>query len=396
MKERVGGSDKWLAFASFAGAYLLSGFLRSSNAVIAGDLSEDLNLSTAQLGFMTAAFFVPFAAAQLPVGGALDRYGARVVVPSLMMLAAIGTLVMAIAPGFAMMATGRAILGLGVSGILMGGFKALSTHFPGRRFTAVSAELVAFGAVGGLLAATPLAWLNDLIGWRAVFELAALALALGAGAVALWGSAPFPGKPHDGEGLRRIFASSRFWRLAFSSFILVGVLLAVQGLWVGPYLTQEYGLTQSAAGNILVALNVGLLLGYLLSGWLGQRYGLVRTSLAAFAAFLLLQLLLALQPPAGAGVLTLLFLLFGLTGSFHVLLYKRGEELFPPRMTGHVVTAVNLFMFAGGFALQSLLGLVIEGGGSQGDPSYGLAFLLTAALSGVALVALLPELRKVR
>lgn len=301
---------------------------------------------------------------------------------------------MAVASGFAAMATGRAILGLGVSGILMGGFKALSTHFPGRRFTVVSAELVAFGAIGGLLAATPLAWLNDLIGWRSVFGLAALALVISAGAVALWGSAPFPGRPRSGEGLVRVFASGQFWRLAFASFVLVGILLAVQGLWAGPYLTQGYGLTQSAAGNLLVVLNVGVVLGYLLGGRLGERYGLLRTLLVAFGAFLLLQLLLALQPPPGGGVLALLFLLFGLTGAFHVLLYKRGEELFPPRMTGHVVTAVNLFMFGGGFALQSLMGVVIGAGESQGSGSYQLAFLLTAALSGIAFVALLSELRK--
>jgi len=51
--------------AVFAVAYVLSYFFRSANAVIADTLTRDLGLSAAQLGFMTSAFFIAFALAQL-------------------------------------------------------------------------------------------------------------------------------------------------------------------------------------------------------------------------------------------------------------------------------------------------------------------------------------------
>lgn len=386
-----GAGRKWAAFASFAGAYLLSAFLRSSNAVLAGELTRDLGLTPGQLGFMTAAFLLPFAAAQLPLGHALDRYGARTVVPALMGVAVVGTLVVAIAPGFAVMTAGRAAQGLGLAGILVGGFKALSTHFPGPKFAFVSAELVAFGAAGALLAGAPLAWASSELGWRTVFALAALALAVLAAAVARWGGAPFPGRPTRQEGFRRLFGSLRFWRLLFVGFVITGSLLAIQGLWAGPYLTEGYGLSQATAGTILMALNLGLGAGYLLSGWFGRRYGHRRTFLVAFAGFLAVQVLLALRPPGGAGLLGILFLLFGLTGSSHVLLYALGAQIFPDRMTGHVVTAVNLAMFTGGFALQSSMGLLVQAGQAGSAGAYGLAFVLTAALSAIALVVMPTE-----
>lgn len=390
MRLRNAEGQKWASFASFAGAYLLSAFLRSSNAVLADELTRDLDLTSSQLGLMTAAFLLPFAVAQLPLGHALDRYGARTVVPTLMSVAVAGTVVVAIAPSFAVMTVGRAAQGLGLSGILVGGFKALSTNFTGTRFTFVSAQLVAFGAAGGLLAAAPLAWLSSRLGWRTVFTLAALALALFAAAVARWGRSPFPGRPTRQEGFAHLFASLRFWRLLFASFVIAGSLLAIQGLWAGPYLTKGHGLSQATAGNILMALNLGLGAGYLLSGWFGRRYGNRRSLLVAFVGFLVLQLLLASQPPAGPVLLGGLFLMFGLTGSSHVLLYARGAEIFPERMTGHAVTAINLSMFTGGFALQSSIGLLVEMNLSGGT-GYGQVFLLTTVLSLVALIAMLTE-----
>ena len=54
-------------------------------------------------------------------------------------------------------------------------------------------------------------------------------------------------------------------------------------------------------------------------------------------------------------------------------------------MTGRAVTALNLFMFAGGFALQWGLGAIVETA-----PSLGYVFASTAALGAVALAAFLP------
>ena len=56
-------------------AYVLSQFFRAFLAVVAGDLSRDLGLGPADLGAMAAAWFWAFAAAQLPLGYALDVWG---------------------------------------------------------------------------------------------------------------------------------------------------------------------------------------------------------------------------------------------------------------------------------------------------------------------------------
>ena len=117
----------WLKlFLPFAGAYFLSYLYRTANAVIGPVLSAELALGAAGLGLLTSAYFLSFAAAQLPLGMLLDRFGARRVESGLLLIAAVGAAVFALGQGIAELAVGRALIGLGVSACLMAAFKAFS------------------------------------------------------------------------------------------------------------------------------------------------------------------------------------------------------------------------------------------------------------------------------
>ncbi len=153
----------------FSAAYVLSYFYGSANAVISPDLASELSLGAGDLGFMTSLFYATFAAAQLPLGAALDRFGPRLVVPAFMLLAAAGSAVFASADSFAALAGGRALMGAGMAAVLMGSFKAFSLWFSPERFAAAAGLVMGIGATGGLLSATPLAYVSELFGWRSVF-----------------------------------------------------------------------------------------------------------------------------------------------------------------------------------------------------------------------------------
>jgi len=64
-------------FLPFGLGYFVSYLFRTVNAVIAPDLVADLSLSPASLGLLTSAYFIAFAAFQLPLGILLDRFGSR-------------------------------------------------------------------------------------------------------------------------------------------------------------------------------------------------------------------------------------------------------------------------------------------------------------------------------
>ena len=68
---------RWIIFSISVSLFLISLFYRVSSAIIAVDLSRDLNLKAQDLGLLGAAFFYSFALIQIPLGLILDRIGAR-------------------------------------------------------------------------------------------------------------------------------------------------------------------------------------------------------------------------------------------------------------------------------------------------------------------------------
>lgn len=379
-------------FVVFALAHFLSNFVRSANAVIAGDLARDIGLGPSELGLMTSTYFLAFAAVQLPLGSALDRFGARLTTPLLMSAAVGGSLLFAVGDSFATLAAGRALLGLGTAGVLMGGLKALSGWFSPTRFAVASGAMVAIGSSGALAASTPLAWAAAAFGWRAVFVGSAFVLAASAASILVWGRAA-PG--HDAREAPRegsfadVFRRVRFWRIALLGVTTTGTLFAYQSLWAGPYLSIGHGLSAVATGNVLLAMGIGVSSGYLVLGWLGGRLGVAATVLGAGALFVAAQGVLAASPPPGTGALAGTFGILGLSGATSALLFTLARTTFPLTLTGRAVTAANLFMFAGGFALQWGLGAWLE----AGLGGYGSLFAITALLSALALLLFVPELR---
>jgi MFS family permease len=348
-------------FVLFTAAYFLSYFFRSANAVIAPDLTRALSLRAADLGLMTSLFFAAFALSQIPLGIGLDRWGPRWVTPGLMLVGGGRQPDLCGGPHVWAAGAGACSDWRGHGGC-PDGLKAFSQWFPPHRFATVSALLVGIGASGALVAASPLAWLNRVIGWRAVFVTGAVVTAAIAPAIMAWTrntppEVPWkPGAP-DLRGLRRVFSDGRFWRIAPLNFFMTGSLLAFQGLWAGPYLFDVLGLSEIAAGNIL----------------------------------------LLLTPPAA--LVSLTYLLFGVTGGFSLMLLAHARHIFPPTMTGQAVTAVNLFGIGGTFLLQWWMSLIIgafpvDAAGHYPPLAYTAALLVTGVGTGAALVWYLPLARQ--
>ena len=371
-------------FFLFALGYFISYFYRSANAVLAKDLSQELGLGPAELGFMTSLFYLAFAAAQLPLGGLLDRVGPRAVTPALLLVAALGSVVFGLAQSFAVLALGRALIGVGMAAALMGSMRAFSLWFP-RNYATVSTLLVGLGATGGLMAATPLALLKEALGWRGVFLLGAFVVALVALALYLGVRNTPPGVAwpggQRGDGLGEVFRNGRLLRVAFLAFAFAGSFLALQTLWAGDY-AYHLGLTALEVGNLLFLYSGGAVLGFLVSGYLADRLGTARVLLASallFALGLLLLLLKALVPA---------YALLGFFGAFNILTLTQARELVPSHLVGRGTTLVNLFGIGGTFLLQWGVGVAVEALG------YALAFGGLLALLLLALGLYLPLLHK--
>ncbi len=139
-------------------------------------------LNPSSLGLLTSAYFLAFAAMQMPVGILLDRYGPRRVEPVLLAIAAGGAALFAVADTLAGLALARAVIGAGVCACLMAPLKAIAAWYPPDRQASYSGWIMVAGGIGALAATVPLEMALRVTHWRIVFMgLAVVTLAVARG-----------------------------------------------------------------------------------------------------------------------------------------------------------------------------------------------------------------------
>lgn len=384
-------------FLVFTSGYFLSYFLRSANAVLAPDLQRDVGLGPADLGFMTATFFGAYAAAQVPFGLALDRWGPRGVATALMSVGALGAVTFAVGESLAVLTIGRILLGLGTGSVLLAGLKAFALWFPPARLATVSGLYFSAGSLGALLASAPLAWANALVGWRTSFLVAAGLVA--AVTALIWVAAPSVAAGGAEATDRRSDPAATVhdepqvpgtgWALATVMFLgaaFTGPVLAFQTLWGGPYLFDGYGADAVTTGRTLLVLSLGVTAGYATSGAMADRFGLQRVTWWFGWAFVATQAALAWATPATVSltVVTPLYALLGFTGGYCVLVLANGRSLVPLHRSGRATGLVNASSIGGVFVIQWAIGIVVQTAG--GHHGYQFALAGTAAMTALALV----------
>jgi MFS family permease len=390
-----------LVFCPFAAGYFLSFFFRNVNAVISRDLARDFSLSPEALGFLTGMYLLAFAAFQLPLGVLLDRYGPRRVVAGLMCVAATGALVFGLAQDLVTLSIGRALIGLGVSGGLMGAIKAFSLWFPLSRMATLNGLYLGIGGLGALSATAPVEALLGPLGWRALFYgLAAASVFAAALIFFLVPEKPLPGQ---GQTLRSqiaafgtIFASVPFWRIAMPLVVCHAGYQALQGLWLAPWLYDMAGLARGAVAHLLLVTAVAYTFGSVFFGVSSDR--LVRAGVSRMTVYKLgLAVSLAMFALLAAGVtkgLGVILAVYGFTAISASLAYALFTPLFPPEMTGRVNTASNVLMFGVSFAFQWGIGAVLRlypvVDGRYAAEGYAAALLILGVLQLAAIAWLLP------
>jgi predicted MFS family arabinose efflux permease len=354
----------------------LSQFYRVSNSVIAPELTRDLHLSAAELGLAGSAFFFALFAVQLPVGLWFDRFGARRTVSSVSLLAAVGAVWIAHATDATGLIVGRVVVGVGCAASFMSVVFLCARWFEPRRLSSALSWVFAASNIGTLAAATPLAWVTGVVGWRNGFlGLAAITLVVAALFYAVVRDRP-PGSALPAthrESLGDVFRGLwQVWRtpgllpLLSMHFFAYATMLTILGVWAGPYLYDVYKLDSVQRGNVLLAMGLAQTLGILIYGpmdrVLRSRKKVVLIGTYLSAAVLLAMALLA-EPGLWLAVTLLVAVCF--LCAFGTVIVAQGRTLFPDRLGGRAVTTVNMAQCLGLTVLPALTGYIVEGFGAS-------------------------------
>src|SRR3954451_16818647 len=365
------------ALLALACGHMLSTLLRTIPAISLDLMAADFATPPQTLASLTSIYHFAFAASQIPVGAAMDRFGVRPVSLSLLAGTIIGAMASGLATGPEGFLFGQFLLGTATSGMLMCPMTLAAKQMSAARFGLWSGVILSIGNIGMLLSSSPLAFVVDHWGWRAGFWISAgfrVAVAL-----AVYAVVPNQAAAHADRSsplsqmavVLRIGLSRPLRGLIAISLVSLAASLVLRGLWGGPWLMEIKGLSRIEACNELGLFTIALIVGPLLIGIFDRRFGHRREVLAATHALaaLLLALMaagaprfpvsklfgLAVMPASYDGVL---LVAIGIAISAQPLVYGMTRQLVDAQNSGKALSAINLAFFLGAALLQSTTGVV--------------------------------------
>jgi MFS family permease len=406
MSERTKSATQLMlqVFLPFAFVYFLSYIVRGVNAVIFPYLERDVGVTAADLGLLTSAFFLFFAACQPLLGVALDRYGPRLLQSTLLAVAALGSVVFALSSSLPELILARGLIGLGFAGGLMAAMKAIALWYPPRRWGLLTGFHMMAGGAGSMAATVPVEWSLSVVSWQGLFFwLAGISLLM---AMLLYVGVPERPSARSAGTLRdqfritgAILTDGFYWRiqplLCLQQLAFIGCIT----LWIGPWLRDVGGIVdQAQRADILLYTTAAMTLGFAASGLVGDflhRCGVapITSSNVVTLLFTLVVGWLAFLPPVHPAIP---WMLFGFLGAYPIQYFPVVIAAFPSDYAGRVSTSVNLLVFAvifvGQWAMGKVVGLWPQTATGYASDGYSWAFgaLFILQLAALAWVVLSP------
>ena len=386
--------------ATLGALYVVSQFLRNSVGVIAPNLAAEMGLTPIELGLLSGIYFFVFAATQIPLGVALDRFGPKLCMLVCVAFTVLGCVLFAVAQSSGSLVIARALLGFGTASFLMAPCALYARWFSPDRFSTFTGIQLGLGTLGAVLATAPLAFATAAIGWRMTF----LAIGLSAAFIGLviWlvvtddppGARTEPRHETLKEslaGVWQVIRAPSMGRVFIAQIAIYPSYLLVGGLWGGPYLTHIYGYSLTERGDVLFLAALAQIVGSFVWGPADRWFGSYKTPvLIAFAMLLGSLLLFAAFGPMPVPLLLTAFVLIGFATGPLALVLTHGRSLVPPRLLGRAITLLNIGAMGGGFLVQlvsgAIIGMFVSEGGIYPLTAYRLVFGLQAVLVVIGLI----------
>lgn len=165
---------RWAVLALLFLSLAINLFDRQVLAVLAPVIRDELGLSNTEYSYVLAAFLLGLTLAQLPAGVLIDRIGARLGLPLLMLVWSAANALHALIRSLAELAAFRFLLGAGECGNYSAGVKVIAQLFPPRERALAGGIFNSGTVIGAFIAPYVTVQLASRYGWRWAFVIPSL------------------------------------------------------------------------------------------------------------------------------------------------------------------------------------------------------------------------------
>jgi MFS family permease len=394
-------------------AYVVAVFHRSSLGVAAVQAQDRFSAGASAVSLFVVLQLAVYAVLQVPVGVALDRFGARRMILTGALTMAVGQLVLALATDVPTAVAARVLVGAGDAMTFISVLRIVGVWFPGRSVPLVTQLTGLLGQIGSVVAAYPLvavlhssSWSSTFLGAAAVGVLVSLLVAL-----ALRDAPDGAAHPRPAAGLAQVRRSVvDTWqepgtRIGLYTHLVTqfsGTVFAL--LWGYPFLVVGQGLAPGTAGVLLtlmvvVAMVVGPAFGRFCARWPLRRSVLVVGIAVATVAMWTIVLLWPGRAPLP--LLVALVLVLGTNGPGSMIAFDYARTTNPVERLGSANGLVNVGGFVASLLTMLLIGVVLDlltpGAATAYDlDAFRAAFAVQYVFWAVGLVGVLRNRRTLR
>lgn len=360
--------------------------VRVAPSVLTNQLMQAFHLDAVSLSAVASLFYVAYIMMQIPSGLLYDRFSARWLLTTAILICASGTLLFAVTDQSWLLSVGRFMTGFGGAFAFIGVLVLASVWFPARYFALIAGVVQFLGSMGALVGEAPLSAAAEHFGWRStLIGLFALGVVIAIFVVLVVRDRPShvkaPKQQKFGAGefarLRIVLGNSQSWFIALYNFAIWTPMIVFPALWGVSYIRSLYHISTTQAANIVGFVWLGVAIGSPLFGWWSDKLGRRNIPLMVSSLLGLVSILLILFVPVPMLFMYVLMFLFGLGASGQSLAFAVVKDNNEHDTMGTAVGFTNLCTVLGGIFVLPVVGMLIKWGWNgrivHGIPIYSLS-----------------------
>jgi sugar phosphate permease len=341
---------------------------------ISTDLMRDFSLNAKQLGYLSATYLLADVIFLFPAGLLLDRFSARTIILVALVIAVLSTFLFAISHSALVVGICHFLAGIGNAFCFLSSIRLASRWFPPQKMALIVGIIVTMAMFGGMVAQTPLALLNQSIGWRnSLLWISVMGVLITF--IVFRYVRDYPAgyeKEHiaeqkqlQSEGVAKsiylALANRQNWFCGiYTSFLNLPIML-LGAVWGNLYLTQVEKVSTIEASTIIMMIFVGMIVGCPLIGRISDQLGKRRSPMIVFGVLsLLVMLIITMFHPMGFWPLIFLFFALGFFTSAQIISYPMIAESNPRMLTSSATGLASVLIMGGGAVFQPVFGWVID------------------------------------
>lgn len=336
-----------------------------SPGVLSSQLMHELKLNATSLGMLSGFYYWTYTAFQIPSGLLYDTYPKHWIIGLAFLICALGGTVFACATALSTAVAGRLLMGAGSAFAFVGVLVVGSSVFPKRYFNAIAGTTQFVGAMGAMLAQSPLQFASRHFGWRAailsisLFGITSALLTLRALRRL---SPPIPtGSSNLWKHLQHVCRQRRAWQIAVCACFCWGPMLGFSSLWGIPFLIHVQHTTPSQAAHLIELSWLAVAVFAVLLGLWADRIQQQRLPmLCAISAGIIALITIYSEKPLCHGLQALCMIGLGAACTSVTLTFPWIKSLYSKPYQATALGFNNTWLVVSGLIFQPLMGWIIN------------------------------------